>query len=240
VGQDVLRGGVFGFGGMGQTFTANINIDKWYGDDFQVVAACNRGAARREEAEARFGLKAFSDPVDVIREGIDFGLVASTTAAHCEHVCLLAEAGIPIFCEKPIALDLDEGQRMVDAVSRAGVPSVVNFTRRLDSCNLKIKQMIERGEFGRLMSYSSFSARAHGFYSEGARHRAVVEPEESGGWTIHHCCHQTDLACSLMGEVDAVSVVSLSTVDGIESQPGLPDWLTTMTTISGRTLVRAH
>jgi len=207
---------------MGQAFTTHINIHKWYGDDFQVVAACNRGAERRAEAEGRFGLKAFQDPADVIKEGIDFGLVASTTAAHREHVCLLAEAGIPIFCEKPIALDLDDGRQMVEVLNRTGVPSVVNFSRRLESCNLKIKQMIDGGEFGRVMSFSSFIARAHGFYSEGARHRAVVEPEESGGWTLHHCCHQTDLACCLLGEVDAVSVVSLSTVEGIESQPGLP------------------
>ncbi len=219
--QKILRGGVFGFGGMGQQFTRNINIDKWYGDDFRIIGACNRGEPHRRTAVETFGIKAFQDPADLIREGLDFGLVSSTTAAHCEHVCLLAAAGIPVFCEKPIALTPDEGRRMREAVAKANVPSVVNFGRRLDPCNQKIKAMIEGGEFGRLMNYSSFMARAHGFYSEGARHRAILDPVESGGWIVHHSCHQVDLACWLMGEVNSVSCVTRSTVEGIETVPGL-------------------
>jgi predicted dehydrogenase len=217
----VLRGGVFGFGGMGQQFTRNINIDKWYGDDFAIVGACNRGEANRRVARETYGLEAFQDPKDLIAMGLDFGLVASTTVAHCEHVCLLAEAGVPIFCEKPIALNLDEGRQMTEAVRKAGVASVVNFGRRMDSCNRKIHDMILKGEFGQLIASSTFMARAHGFYSEGARHRAVMEPEESGGWTVHHACHQVDLACWLMGPVDAVSTVTRSTVEGVETVPGL-------------------
>lgn len=218
----ILRGGVFGFGGMGQQFTRNINYDKWYGEEFRIVGACNRGEANRKIARETFGLPAFADPRELVKEGLDFALVASTTAAHCEHVCLLAGAGIPVFCEKPIALNLEEGRRMVDAVARAGIPTVVNFGRRLDPCNLKIKAMIDAGEFGRLMAYSSFIARAHGFYAEGARHRAVIDPAESGGWIVHHACHQVDLACWLMGPVRAVSCTTRTTVEGIETAPGLP------------------
>jgi len=218
----VLRGGVFGFGGMGQQFTRNINIDKWYGDDFVIVGACNRGEPNRRVARETYGIEAFQDPAELIGMGIDFGLVSSTTAAHCEHVCLLAEAGIPVFCEKPIALDADEGRCMSGAVEKAGVASVVNLGRRMNPCNLKIHTMIREGDFGRLVSYSTFMARAHGFYAEGARHRAVVEPGESGGWIVHHACHQVDLACWLMGPVESVSVVTRSTVEDIESAPGLP------------------
>ncbi len=221
ISKRVLRGGVFGFGGMGQQFTRNINIDQWYGADFQIIGACNRGEPNRRVAVETFGIKAFQHPADLIREGLDFGLVASTTAAHCEHVCLLAAAGIPVFCEKPIALTPAEGRQMVTAVAKAGIPSVVNFGRRLDPCNLKIKAMVEAGEFGRLMNYATFMSRAHGFYSEGARHRAVIDPVESGGWIIHHTCHQVDLACWLMGPVDSVSCVTRSTVEGIETVPGL-------------------
>lgn len=219
--KKVLRGGVFGFGGMGQGMTKNINFDNWYGDEFRIVGACNRGESKRTLAEKEYGLKAFEDPRDLIAMGLDFGLVTSTTVAHCEHVCLLAEAGIPMLAEKPIALTLEEGRKMVDAVKKAGVASVVNFGPRMDSCNKKIKAMIDEGLFGRLMSFVSFVNRGHGFYSEGARHRAVIEPEESGGWTVHHACHQIDLAVWLMGAVDAVSTVSLSTAEGIESAPGL-------------------
>lgn len=224
------RGGVFGFGGMGQQFTRGINIDKWYGEDFQIKGVCDTDKAKRHLAEDTYGLKAYAHTGDLINEGLDFGIVSSTTGAHCEHVCLLAEAGVPVFCEKPIAPTIEDGRQMNEAVNNAGIPTVVNFSRRAHSCNRKIRDMIEKGEFGQLIASSTFLARAHGFYSEGARHPAVIKPEESGGWIVHHACHQVDMACWFLGEVDSVSVVTSSTVKAIETLPGL----TSEETVFGR------
>ncbi len=210
----VFRGGVFGFGGMGQEFTTRIQFDRWYGDDVEIVGVCNRGADKRKLAETRYGLKAFEDPHDLIREGLDFALVTSTTVAHVEHGCLLAEAGVPMLMEKPLALDSASARRLVEAVARHKVPSVVNFLYRHQPAFRKLKHMIASGELGTLISLENSIVRGYGLYADGTRHRAIMEPDESGGWIMHHACHMVDIACWFGGEVDAVSTVTRTTFPG--------------------------
>lgn len=208
----VYRGGVFGFGGMGQEFTTRINFDRWYGEEFEIVGVCNRGAEKRKLAEDRFGLKAFQDPKDLLKEGLDFAIVASTTVAHCEQGCMLAEAGVPMLMEKPIALTVAEARQMVDAAARNNVTTVVNFHRRFTPEFQYMQKIVSDGTLGDVLSAEASVYRGVGVYSAGYRHRAVVEPEESGGWSVHHACHQVDIMCWILGEVDTVSVVSKSTV----------------------------
>ena len=210
----IYRGGVFGFGGMGQEFTTRINFDRWYGDDVQVVGACNRGEEKRKLAEERYGLKAFKDPAELVAMGLDFALVTSTTFAHLEHGRLCAEAGVPMLMEKPIALTYAEGKKLCAVMKKNNVETVVNFGRRFDPTMRKIKSILDEGSLGRLMSFEGSVYRGVGTYESGYRHRAVVEPEESGGWIVHHACHMVDVACWFCGEVDEVSVLTRSTVPG--------------------------
>ena len=214
----MLRGGVFGFGGMGQEFATRINFDRWYGDDVEIVGVCDRGEEKRRLAESRFGLKAFEDPRELVNEGLDFALVTSTTVAHVEHGCLLAEAGVPMLMEKPIALTLEDAQQMLDAVDTHGVGTVVNFQKRFAPEYQKLRQVVQDGEVGDPISMEASMYRGHGFYAAGARHRAVVEPEESGGWIVHHACHAVDIACWILGEVESVSTITRSTVAGGDSE----------------------
>lgn len=51
---------------------------------------------------------------------------------------------------------------------------------------------------------------AHRAYA-GHRHRAIVEPEESGGWIVHHMCHIVDFAIWMAGPIDEVYTQTLST-----------------------------
>ncbi|MDA0989205.1 MAG: Gfo/Idh/MocA family oxidoreductase [Verrucomicrobia bacterium] len=206
------RGGVFGFGGMGQEFTTHIHFDRWYGDDVEIVGICNRGADKRKLAEDRYGLKAYEDPADLVAQDLDFAIVTSTTVAHVEHGCLLAEAGVPMLMEKPLALSITEAKKLVDAVEKNNVPSVVNFMYRFLPIHQKMKALCDDGVFGQTLSVEASTYRGVSTYAAGNRHRAVVEPEESGGWIVHHACHMVDLACWFMGEVESVSVDTRSTV----------------------------
>ncbi len=216
-----LRGGVFGFGGMGQEFTTRINFDRWYGEDINIVGVCNRGADKRKLAEDRYRLQAFEDPRDLIKLGLDFALVTSTTVAHVEHGILLAEAGIPMLMEKPLALASADAKRLVTAVDKAGIPTVVNFLYRYSPAFQKIRAMIAEGVIGQPLSLTTSIVRGYGMYADGTRHRAIVEPGESGGWIMHHACHMVDIACWFAGEVEEVSTVTRSTVPDIFSEETL-------------------
>jgi predicted dehydrogenase len=207
----MLKGGVFGFGGVGQHMTRRINQSKEYGGDFRIVAICNRGKEKRDLAEKEYGLKAYEKLDDLIAHGLDFMLILSTSHVHREAAVKCAEAGIPFLIEKPIALTVEDAWDIVNATEKAGVINGVNYSMRYNPTYIKMKDMVDKGELGRVMSIWARSFRGHGFYEAGKRHRAVVEPEESGGWIVHHMCHIVDFVIWLGGEIDEVYTITQTT-----------------------------
>jgi myo-inositol 2-dehydrogenase / D-chiro-inositol 1-dehydrogenase len=59
-------------------------------------------------------------------------VVASSTERHAEHLLAAAELGVPVLCEKPIALTVDDTRAAVEALDRAGAVVQVGFQRRFD------------------------------------------------------------------------------------------------------------
>jgi predicted dehydrogenase len=212
----MLRGGVVGFGNVGQSLTRYVNGAKT--DQARIVAACNRGKANLEVARDQYGLAVTHDMRELVDMDLDFVLVVSTSHAHAEQVTLAAEAGLHVFCEKPIALTLEDAARMIEAVESAGVVNVVNYSMRYIDAYLKIKELIDSGQLGRLLSITHYKTRAFGLYGAGARHRAVVEPEESGGWTVHHACHDIDFVAWINGPIKRVHAMRQTTVPEVDSE----------------------
>ncbi len=63
----------------------------------------------------------------------DAVVIASATAAHAELIARAAGAGLPAFCEKPIALDVPGTLAALDAVAAAGTELQLGFMRRFDA-----------------------------------------------------------------------------------------------------------
>lgn len=82
------------------------------------------GRAREEAA----GLASADSAVDLISSSdVEVVYIASPPSTHLEYVTMAAEAGKGVFCEKPLAVDLEAGRRTVEAVRSRGVPNAVNF-----------------------------------------------------------------------------------------------------------------
>ena len=67
------------------------------------------------------GASAFSSIGRLIDDGVDAVVIAASTASHVELVQAAVEAGIPVFCEKPLALDLETTDHMAKLVSDAPI-----------------------------------------------------------------------------------------------------------------------
>ena len=90
-----------------------------------------------------------SDPADILEDpSIQAVIIGSSTDSHAPLIEASAAAGKHIFCEKPIALDLETTDRAIAAVERAGVRLQVGFQRRFDKAYARTMQMIERGDLG--------------------------------------------------------------------------------------------
>ncbi|WP_285621499.1 Gfo/Idh/MocA family oxidoreductase [Actinoallomurus iriomotensis] len=75
---------------------------------------------------------------------------ATPTGTHAEHIRAGVRAGLPIFCEKPVAGDIDETRDVLAEVTAAAVPLHVGFQRRFDAGYQTVRQAVRDGRPGRL------------------------------------------------------------------------------------------
>jgi predicted dehydrogenase len=113
-----------------------------------------------------------------------------------------------------IALTLEDADRAIAAAERSGVVTVVNYSLRFIDTYRTIRELARSGELGRILAVHHLRTRGYGLYEAGARHRAVVEPHESGGWTVHHACHDIDRLSWVHGPIVRVYARTASTVPG--------------------------
>jgi myo-inositol 2-dehydrogenase/D-chiro-inositol 1-dehydrogenase len=76
-------------------------------------------------------------------------LIATSTDTHAFIMKDVAAAGKHIFCEKPLALDLVEIDKALDAIQKAGVKLQVGFNRRFDKSFQRVRAIVSSGEIGR-------------------------------------------------------------------------------------------
>jgi myo-inositol 2-dehydrogenase/D-chiro-inositol 1-dehydrogenase len=81
-------------------------------------------------------------------EEMDAVAICSSTDTHAQIIMDAAEAGKDIFCEKPIALQMEKIDRALSAVDKAGVKLQVGFNRRFDPSFKKAKDLVEAGKIG--------------------------------------------------------------------------------------------
>jgi myo-inositol 2-dehydrogenase/D-chiro-inositol 1-dehydrogenase len=89
---------------------------------------------------------------DVLGAKPDAVVIAASTPAHAPLILASVEAGIPIFCEKPIALGYDETLDVVDAVESSGATLQLGFQRRFDAGYAEAKRLIDSGALGTIYS----------------------------------------------------------------------------------------
>ncbi len=108
------------------------------------------GRSLDEEWLYKRGITTISvDPLVAFQDDeIDGVLIAASTTAHVSLIQQAAHAKKDIFCEKPIALSLDEMEKAMVAVQQEGVRLQVGFNRRFDQNTLKVKTAIQTGTVG--------------------------------------------------------------------------------------------
>ena len=88
-------------------------------------------------------------------EDIDAVIIACPTKFHKEITVAAANAGKHIFCEKPMAMNEEECDEMIEAAEKNHVKLQIGFMRRFDESFQEAKKMIEIGEIGEVVSVKS-------------------------------------------------------------------------------------
>ncbi len=89
---------------------------------------------------------------EVIGSGLDAATIAATTSAHAGLINACLDAGLPAFCEKPVALGYEETVEIVDRVESSGAILQVGFMRRFDAGYREARRLIDTGALGTVYS----------------------------------------------------------------------------------------
>lgn len=106
---------------------------------------------RAAEVAATLGADAVPTPDDLVAAGVDALVVATPTPSHAPMLRLAARAGLPVFCEKPVALDVETIDGLVDEVESAGILVQIGFQRRFDAGYRAAHDAVAAGEVGNLL-----------------------------------------------------------------------------------------
>jgi predicted dehydrogenase len=144
--MSAVRIGLVGAGWMGSEHGRNILKNP--AATLAGICDSSRESIRKFKASTAAACPEYSDYRDLLASSIDAVVIASPNAMHAEMAVAAARAGKHIFCEKPMAITLDDCRRVRDAVSQAGVNYLIGYHRRLNPLYQHVKQLINDGSLG--------------------------------------------------------------------------------------------
>ncbi|MCS0600090.1 Gfo/Idh/MocA family oxidoreductase [Streptomyces sp. LP11] len=141
-----MRIGVIGTGRIGALHARTLSRHREVGS----LILTDADPARARELAHRLGETAAPGVDEVFRWGVDAVVITAATAAHAELIGRAARSGLPVFCEKPIALDLPATLTALAEVETAGTVLQLGFQRRFDAGYAGAREAVRSGRLGRL------------------------------------------------------------------------------------------
>jgi myo-inositol 2-dehydrogenase/D-chiro-inositol 1-dehydrogenase len=103
---------------------------------------------RAAAVAAELGVEHVDSPADVLTASIDGLVIAAATDAHAALILGSVDAGVPVFCEKPVASDAAGTRAVLDKVRSSPVPVQIGFQRRYDAGFTAARAAVSSGELG--------------------------------------------------------------------------------------------
>ena len=136
-----IRVGVLGIGSMGRHHVRNARAL----EGFDLVAVADPGG---DTFGVAGDLEVLPDVDALIAAGIDAAIVAVPTVFHEDAALKLAAAGVHTMVEKPLAADVESGERVASAFREAGLIGAVGYVERCNPALLEMRRLIQEGLLG--------------------------------------------------------------------------------------------
>ncbi|MEU0207478.1 Gfo/Idh/MocA family oxidoreductase [Streptomyces canus] len=146
-----MRIGILGLGRIGAFHAETLSGL----DAVESLVLTDPFAEAAKSAAERFGGEVVDSPEALLAAGVDGIVVAAATDAHPKLILAGVEAGIPVFCEKPVAKHMSEGVEVLQAVEGSDVPIQIGYNRRFDTGFVNARAAVQSGELGKLHTVRS-------------------------------------------------------------------------------------
>ncbi len=199
-----LKLGMIGAGRIGRVHADTLR-SRVTGAELLAIADIHAPSARAAASDFRIPQHSDNPSALIQNPELDAIVICSSTDSHTRFIREAAAAGKHIFCEKPIAHELDDIDAALAAVSSAGVQLQIGFNRRFDSNHIRLKRAIESGEIGQPQMLHIIS-------------RDPAPPpidyiKVSGGLMMDMMIHDFDMCRFLLGDVVEIFAMADVMVD---------------------------
>ena len=166
-------------------------------------AVCDPVAEHADSMAGQYGTKAYYDTAGLLRDpAVDAVIVCSPEKYHCANITEALEAGKDVLCEKPLALNVEEGKKIVETWKRSGRMLAVAFSQRMTDEHRIAKKMIEEGAIGKPLAFRTNLAQ------DGVEYSTILKPSPDyfdrhlksvGDVMLNVGCHRIDVIPYLFG-----------------------------------------
>ncbi len=170
-----------------------------------LTAVMRRSGALAKDYARRHGVPTWTDDAEALIHNpeVDAVYVATPPSSHKEYTMMAAQAGKPVYVEKPMALNYGECAAMIKACEQADVPLFVAYYRRSLDRFLKIKELLDSGAIGavRFVNITFYQPVREGELNADALPWRVLPEVAGGGLFVDLAAHQLDFLDYVLGPI---------------------------------------
>ncbi|MBB6324605.1 putative dehydrogenase [Algoriphagus iocasae] len=174
-------------------------------DQANLVGLYNPNPKSAETAQTKFKEPVFTDFDEFLKiPELDVVCICTPSGMHLEPSLASAKAGKHILVEKPIEINLDRTDQLLESCRENGVQLAVIFQNRFSEDYVQLKKAVDQGVFGKLLMGNAYVNwfRDDAYYGT-SKWKGTLKGD-GGGALINQGIHTIDLLLDLMGDVSAV------------------------------------
>ena len=207
-----FRWGIIGTGGIAKAFARDLS----YFNSHIVQAVGSRSLEKAQDFALEFpGCTSYASYEELVADPmIDAVYVATPHPQHVENTLLALNAGKPVLCEKPFAVNAIEAQAMVSASIDNGVALLEAMWTRFLPHIAKVREILESGLIGQIVNVEA----DHGQYLIDHENPRLTEPALAGGALLDLGIYPVSFAHMVLGAPARITATGVLTQKGVDSQ----------------------
>ena len=202
--MDKIKIGFIGCGGIAQDKHLPAMAKQ---PDVLMAAFCDLIPERAEMCAQKYGMpgaKVYTDYRQLLEDKEIYAVhVLTPNVSHCEISCAAMEAGKHVICEKPMAANVEDAQRMMDTAKRTGKSLTIGYQYRHMDQNKAMKEYVDTGALGEIYYAEATALRRRGIPTWGV---FTSLKDQGGGPLIDIATHALDLTLWMMNNYEVASV----------------------------------
>jgi predicted dehydrogenase len=220
----MLKVGLIGLGSMGRTHLDNYIRLEAEGYPVKLVAICDIDETKftgklvdgnMGTAASRYDLskyKIYTDIDEMLeKEELDYIDTPLPTYIHAETAVKALNKGINVFCEKPMALNAEQCQAMIDAAKNNGKKLMIGQCLRFWPAYEYLKSCVDDERYGKVVSAYFFRGGGTPLWSY---QNWLLNKEKSGGCLLDQHVHDVDTINWIFGKPEYVSTIARNVIPG--------------------------